>query len=76
MIQLCPFKEKEGNERKSSLGGQWKEKGKVPMLGGQWKEKEKVPFHLFPFSPKRLYLNLRVFPLISKFYFTMVLGCY
>ncbi len=23
------------------FGGQWKEK--VPMLGGQWKEKEKVP---------------------------------
>jgi hypothetical protein len=25
------------------LGGQWKEKEKVPMLGGQWKEKEKAP---------------------------------
>jgi hypothetical protein len=25
------------------LGGQWKEKEKVPMLGGQWKKKEKVP---------------------------------
>ncbi len=24
------------------LGGQWKEKEKVPMLGGQWKEKDKV----------------------------------
>jgi hypothetical protein len=24
------------------LGGQWKEKEKVPMLGGEWKEKEKV----------------------------------
>jgi hypothetical protein len=24
------------------LGGQWKEKEKVPLLGGQWKEKEKV----------------------------------
>jgi hypothetical protein len=36
------------------LGGQWKEKEKVPMFGGQWKEKdkEKVPFHLFPFPPQ------------------------
>jgi hypothetical protein len=25
------------------LGGQWKEKEKVPVLGGQWKVKEKVP---------------------------------
>jgi hypothetical protein len=24
------------------LGGQWKEKEKVPMFGGQWKVKEKV----------------------------------
>jgi hypothetical protein len=39
-----PFKEKEkGGEGRSPLGGQWKEKEKVPMRGGQWKEKEKVP---------------------------------
>jgi hypothetical protein len=25
------------------LGGQWKDKDKVPMLGGQWKDKDKVP---------------------------------
>jgi len=63
MIRLRPFKEKEGGEGRSPLGGQWKEKEKVPMfggqwkeekipmLGGQWKEKEKVTFHLFPLSP-------------------------
>jgi hypothetical protein len=42
-----PFKgrEKEGGERRSQLGGQWKVlmfggPWKIPMLGGQWKEKE------------------------------------
>jgi hypothetical protein len=60
MIQLRPFKKKE----------------KVPMLGGQWKEKEKVHFHLFPLSPQVTYLDLCVFPLILRFYFTMVLGRY
>jgi hypothetical protein len=38
MIQLRPFKEKEGG---SPLGGQWKEK-----------EKEKVLFHLFSLFPQ------------------------
>jgi hypothetical protein len=38
-----PFKEKEKRgEGRSPLGGQWKEKKKVPMLRGQWKE-ETVP---------------------------------
>jgi hypothetical protein len=37
-----------GGQRKEKkkvppLSGQWKEKEKVPPLGGQWKEKEKVP---------------------------------
>jgi hypothetical protein len=44
-------------EKVPLLGGQWKEKEKVPLLGGQWKETEKVPFYLFPFSPKQNYLN-------------------
>jgi hypothetical protein len=43
------------------LGGQWKEKEKVPMLSGQWKEKEKVLFHLFPFSPQAIYVDLCFF---------------
>jgi hypothetical protein len=33
------------------LGGQWKEKEKVPMLGGQWKVKEKSFSPLPTFSP-------------------------
>jgi hypothetical protein len=70
MIQLRPFKEKEGSEGISPLGGQWKEKEKVPMFGGQWKEKEKVPmlggqwkekdkvhFHLLPLSPQAILLK-------------------
>jgi hypothetical protein len=44
MIWLCIFKEHEGIERKSPLGG-------------QWKEKEKVPFHLFPFPPQATLLR-------------------
>jgi hypothetical protein len=43
MIRLHPFKEKEAGEGRSPLGGQWKEKERVPMFRGQWKEKEKVP---------------------------------
>jgi hypothetical protein len=59
------------DERRSPLGGQWKEKEKVLMLKcqwkenkkvlmlrGQWKEKEKVLFCLFPLPPKQLYLDL------------------
>jgi hypothetical protein len=51
-----PFneKEKEGGERRSQLGGQWKVlmvggQRKVLMFGGQWKEKEKVK-HIFTSS--------------------------
>jgi hypothetical protein len=43
MIRIHLFKKKEGGEGRSQLGGQWKEKEKLPMLGGQWKEKEKLP---------------------------------
>jgi len=47
-----------------------------PKFGGQWKEKEKVPFHLFPLSPKQLYLDLCLFSFDVKVLFTMVLGRY
>jgi hypothetical protein len=59
MIRIHFFKkkEKEGNEGKSQLGGQWK----VPMLGGQWKEKEKHLFTSSHFPPKKFYLNLHFF---------------
>jgi len=76
MIQIHPFKEKEGVEGRFQLGGQWKEKEKVPMLGGQWKEKEKLPmlcgqwkekekvaFHLFSFSPQQILLKPSFFSL-------------
>jgi len=51
MIQICPFKEKEGGEKGSQLGCQWKEKEKVPMLGGQWKEKKQLLFTSSHFPP-------------------------
>jgi hypothetical protein len=46
MIQIRPFKkkEKEGGERRS-------------QLGGQWKEKEKHLFTFSHFSPNKVYLN-------------------
>jgi hypothetical protein len=47
-----------------------------PMEG---KGKGETPFHLFTFShfaPNKFYLNLQFFPLILRFYFTMVLGRY
>jgi hypothetical protein len=31
--------------------------GEGSLLGGQWKEKEKVPFYLFPFSPQATLLK-------------------
>ncbi len=43
--------QKKEKEKVPMLDGQWKQKEKAPMFGGQWKEKEKVPFHLFPLSP-------------------------
>jgi hypothetical protein len=71
MIQLRPFKEKEGGsplsgqwkekEKVPMFDGQWKEKQKVLMLGGQWKEKEKVFFHLFPLFPRTILLRLLSF---------------
>ncbi len=74
MIQIHPFKkkEKEGGEGRSPLGGQWK----VPMFGHQWKEKEKHLFISSHFPFNKFYLNLQFFPLILRFYFTMVLGHY
>ncbi len=36
----------------------------------------KAPFHLFPLSPQEILLKPSFFPLILKFYFTMVLGSY
>jgi hypothetical protein len=47
MIWICPCKDKdkEGDEGRFQLGGQWK----VLMFGGQWKEKEKGK-HIFTSS--------------------------
>jgi len=70
MIRIRPFKEKEkeGGEERSQLGGQWK----VLMLGGQWKEKEKHLFTSFHF-PQQILFKPSFFPVILRFYFTMVL---
>jgi hypothetical protein len=44
IIQIHLFKKRKRKVKVDpKLGGQWKEKEKVPMLGGQWKVKEKVP---------------------------------
>jgi hypothetical protein len=40
------------------------------------KEKEKHPFHLFSLSPPKFLLEPFFFPLILRFYFTMVLNCH
>ncbi len=71
MIRIRSLKrtrKKEG-EGRSQLNGQWK----VLMLDGQWKEKEKQLFIFSHFFPNKFYLNLYFFPLILRFYFTMVL---
>jgi hypothetical protein len=83
MIRICLFQEKEMEvgERRSQLGGQWKilllgGQWKVPLLSGQWKEKEKHLFTSSHFPPNKFYSNFQFFPLILRFYFTMVLSRY
>jgi hypothetical protein len=44
-------------EKLPMLESQWKEKEKVLMLEGQWKEMEKVLFHLFPLFPQATLLK-------------------
>jgi hypothetical protein len=80
MIQVHLLKRKRTNVKVDpKLGGQWKEKEKVPMLGGQWKVKEKVPMlsdqwkvkgksfsPFFIFPPTNL-LNPSNFPFDLKF---------
>jgi hypothetical protein len=39
-------------------------------------EGERAPFHLFSLSPQQILLKPSIFPLILRFYFTMVLGHY
>jgi hypothetical protein len=62
IIRIFSFKKKEGDERRSQLNGQWKEKEKVLTFGSRWKEKEKVPFHLFSFSPRQILFKPSFFP--------------
>jgi len=45
-------------------------------LEANGRRKKRLFFTSSHFSPKRLYLDLRLFPLILKFDFTMVLGRY
>jgi len=45
-------------------------------MEGEGEGEGKTPFHLFPFSPQQILFKLSFFPLISRFYFTMVLDCY
>jgi len=52
----------------------WPLKGSItwwPMEG-----EGKAPFHLFSFPPQQISFKPSFFPLILKFYFTMVLGHY
>jgi hypothetical protein len=44
-------------EKLPMLESQWKEKEKVLMFEGQWKEMEKVLFHLFPLFPQATLLK-------------------
>jgi hypothetical protein len=60
MIRIHPFK-----ERRKKIPTQ------CPMEG-----KREALFHLFPLSPQEILLKPSFFPLILRFYFTMVLGRY
>ncbi len=46
------------------------------MFRSQWKEKTKLPLVFFLLPPQATYLSLCLFPLISWFYFTIVLVFY
>ncbi len=51
---------------------------KFPCLVGNGRRRRRRRFFFtsFHFPPKQFYLDLRFFPLILRFYFTMVLGHY
>jgi hypothetical protein len=52
----------------------WPLKGSIvwwPLKG-----EGEAPFHLFPLSPQQILLKPSFFPLILRFYFSMVLGRY
>ncbi len=85
MIQVHLFKRRRRKVKVDpKLGGQWKEKEKVPMLGGQWKVPslvangrwKKNPFHLFSFSPQPNLLKLSIFLFDFKILLYHVLGHY
>jgi hypothetical protein len=57
-----PFKEKE-KEGEGRPQAWWPMEGKEEgsLLGGQWKEKKKVPCYLFPLPLKQLYFKPSIF---------------
>jgi hypothetical protein len=72
MIRIRPFKKKEKEVKKIST--QWLMEGFNvwwPMEG-----EGEPSFHLFPLSHQKILLKPSFFPLILRFYFTMVLGRY
>ncbi len=58
------------------LGGQWKEREKLPNAWWSMEREGEAPFTSFHFPPKQILLKPSFFPLILNFYFTMVLGHY
>jgi hypothetical protein len=69
-----------GQWKDPKFGGQWKVPslvaiGRIQSLVAYWNVKDK---HLFTSSifPQQLYLHPQIFPLTSRFYFTMVLSRY
>jgi hypothetical protein len=57
-----PFKEKE-KEGEGRPQAWWPMEGEEEgsLLGGQWKEKKKVPCYLFPLPLKQLYFKPSIF---------------
>jgi hypothetical protein len=47
-----------------------------PLLVANGRRRRRLFYTSSHFSPKQLYLDLHFFPLILRFYFTMVLGLY
>jgi hypothetical protein len=73
MIWIRPFKEKEKEGMKEDPN--WVTNGRFQCLVANGRRRRST-FSPLPTFPQVILLKLSFFPLILRFYFTMVLGCY
>ncbi len=77
-VKEDPCSEANGRRRRRFLCSEasGRRKRRFLCLKANGRKRRRFYFTSFHFPPKQPYLDLRFFPLILRFYFTMVLGCY